>query len=113
MAPRISSAERFGIEKGRQEALETMEPRISSAERFGIEKGLKEGIERGRQEGIERGREALRDLILETLEDRFGNVPYWVSEQLRTVEDTDHLKSLQRLAMKCSQFEDFSIAEAP
>ena len=33
---------------------------VTSAERFGIEKGREEGIEKGREEGIEKGREETR-----------------------------------------------------
>ena len=44
-------------------------PYITSAERFGIQKGIEQGIEQGREEGIRRGEATL---LLRLIELRFG-----------------------------------------
>ena len=59
-------------------------PYVSSAERFGIEKGIEKGARRGRQEG-----EAA--LLRRQLARRFGPLPEWVDERLShaAIEDLE------------------------
>ncbi len=82
-------------ERELQEELETIEkdnvmPYISSAERFGLEKGLQTGRQEGLQTGLLTG---AREGVLEALELRFGAVP---PEVRVVVEQTDELEELRR-----------------
>jgi len=67
-------------------------PYVSSAERFGIEKGLQKGIQKGLEKGIKKGlaqgarmgrQEGEATLLHRQLTRRFGPLPQWVDARLR------------------------------
>ena len=59
-------------------------PYVSSAERFGIEKGLQKGIKKGLAHGARMGRqEGEAALLYRQLTRRFGPLPDWVEDRLR------------------------------
>ena len=70
--PYITSIERLGIEKGRQEGL--LEGRQE-----GLQQGLQKGLQDGRQEGWQEGEASIVRLLLGQ---RFGELPGWVEERL-------------------------------
>ena len=89
--PYVTSAERFGIAKGRQQ---------------GIEEGLQQGIEKGLQQGIEKGQVmAGRRAVLELLEVRFGSVPEAVRERVGSETRVEVLRQWLRLAATCANLE--------
>ena len=51
--------------------------------------------------------EAVHDIIIGLLKDRFGNVSLEVTKPLRTIIDEQKLDKLNRLAAKCSDIEAF------
>ena len=63
-------------------------PYITSVERIGIKKGFSE-------------------MVLEALDERFGEVPDVVSNAIDQIDDRDKLKSLLRQAIRCSSLEEF------
>ena len=63
-------------------------PYVSSAERFGIEKGLQKGLEKGVKEGLAQGarmgrQEGEATLLHRLLARRFAPLPDWVEDRLR------------------------------
>ncbi|MDI6791482.1 MAG: hypothetical protein QME81_01250 [bacterium] len=74
-------------------------PYVTSVERIGIKKGIQQGL-------LEDGRE----MISEALDERFGEVPFFVSDAVNRIEDRDVLKSLLRRAIRCASLEEFERA---
>lgn len=63
----------------------------------------------GRQEGHQEGRlTTLREIVLETLSLRFGDVPVGLGEAIRLITDDDKLRALQRSSVCCNSIEEFS-----
>jgi flagellar biosynthesis/type III secretory pathway protein FliH len=101
--PYVTSAERFGIAKGRQQGIE-------EGLQQGIEKGLQQGIEKGLQRGIEEGQViAGRQDVLELLEVRFGSVPEEVRERVNAETDRERLRQWHRLVAICPTLEDLRL----
>jgi len=67
-------------------------PYITTAERIGMKKGMLE--------------EACK-MVLEALEERFGEVPSDVEKVVRGIEDRDTLRRLLRQAIRCGSLEEF------
>ncbi len=73
-----------------------------------IEEGKKSGIKEGKMLGIkEGGMEAAREMILETLIQRFSIVSAYISEQVRKIQNQDILKGLHRQAVICKDLHKF------
>jgi flagellar biosynthesis/type III secretory pathway protein FliH len=85
-------------------------PYITSAERFGIQKGIEqgreEGIEQGREEGIEQGREEGREegirrgeaiLLLRLIELRFGAADQDVMQRIHEADSETLLRWSDRV----------------
>jgi len=75
-------------------------PYITSVERIGMERGIEEGLQRGL---LEDGRE----MVLEALDERFSEVPSFISNTVNQIEDRDMLKFLHRHAIRCVSLEEF------
>jgi len=74
----------------------------------GIEKGKTLGIKEGKTLGIrEGGMETAREMILETLIQRFSIVSAQISEQVREIQNQDILKQLHRQAIGCKDLQKF------
>ena len=67
-------------------------PYITSVERIGIQKGVQQGIQL---------------LIIETLDERFGDIPSAISDDIRQIEDHSQLRTLHRQALRSKSIEDF------
>ena len=67
-------------------------PYITSVERIGMERGL-----------LEDGRE----MVLEALDERFGEVPSFIYTAVNQIEERDTLKFLHRRAIRCASLEEF------
>ena len=74
-------------------------PYVTSVERIGMKKGMGIGM-------LAEGRE----MIMEALDERFGDVPFFVSEAVNRIEDRDVLKSLLRRTIRCVSLEEFEQA---
>ena len=75
-------------------------PYITSVERIGIQKGLKQGLQQG----------ALgesQQLIIETLDERFGAVPSFISDAILQIRDHNQLRALHRRAIRSTSIEEF------
>ncbi|MDI6794696.1 MAG: hypothetical protein QME81_17825 [bacterium] len=71
-------------------------PYVTSVERIGRKIGREEGLLEDR-----------REMILEALDERFGEIPFFVSEAVNRIEDRDVLKSLLRCAVRSASLEEF------
>ena len=71
-------------------------PYITSVERIGIRKGIEQGVQQGCQLQI-----------LETLDERFGDIPPSISDDIRQIEDQSLLRTLQRQAIRSTSIDDF------
>ena len=79
---------------------ENQMPYITSVERIGIQKGLEQGIQEGIQEGFQL-------LIVETLDERFGDIPSSISESIQQIQDHGKLRSLHRHAIRSASINEF------
>ena len=75
---------------------ENQMPYITSFERLGHERGVTEGI-------VQKGRE----VILEVLEVKFGEIPTEVIQKVNEIEDPTLLKTLHRQAIALGSLEQF------
>jgi len=75
-------------------------PYVTTGERIGIEKGLRQGLQQGLLE-------ASRTMILEVLEEQFGQVPAALVAAIKQTEDRDLLHRLLRRAIRCTSVEEF------
>ena len=75
-------------------------PYITNVERIATEKGLQQGLQQG---ALDEGRE----LIIEALAERFGNVPALVSDAVHQIQDRDRLRTLHRQAIRSASLEEF------
>ncbi|MCZ6678330.1 MAG: transposase [Candidatus Poribacteria bacterium] len=67
-------------------------PYVTSGERIGMEKGLQQG---------------LQQMVLEAVEERFGEIPTFISDVVHQIEDHDQLRSLLRQAIRSVSLEAF------
>jgi hypothetical protein len=71
-------------------------PYVTSFERLGHERGVAEGI-----------LQKAKEVILEVLEVRFGEVPTEISQKINSIEDPEVLKTLHREAIAIESVEQF------
>ena len=79
-------------------------PYITSIERIGIRKGREEGLKEGKEEG---GLEQARHDVIQALEVRFGTVPEEVAAAVGAVSKLDLLGDLLRQAILAESLEGF------
>ncbi len=81
---------------------------IEEGKKSGIKEGKTLGIKEGKMLGIkEGGMEAAREMVLETLIQRFNIVSTYISEQVRKIQNQDILKGLHRQAVICKDLHKF------
>ncbi len=85
--------EQLIYEEFHREEMERM-PYITSWERIAMRKGMLEGVS---------------EMVLEALEERFGEVPEDVRKAVVAMENKDELKKLFRQAMRASSLGEFQI----
>ncbi len=84
-------------------------PYVTTGERIGMEKGLQQGLEQGLQQGsLEEG----RAMVLEALEEQFGEAPAAVARAIEQLNDRARLHQLLRQAIRCRSLEEFQHALA-
>ena len=79
-------------------------PYITSVERIGMEKGMQQGVEKGMQQGLQQG---MQQMVLDALDERFGELPDTVSDAIRQIQDQDQLRLLHRLVMRSESLAEF------
>ncbi len=79
-------------------------PYVTSIERIGIAKGMEEGREQGLQQGA---RQEGQQMVLDALEERFGELPETVSDAIRQIQDQEQLRLLLRQAIRSTSLEEF------
>ena len=75
-------------------------PYVTSIERIGREEGLEEGLEQGREEG-------LQQMLLDALDERFGELPETVSNAIQQIKDQNQLRLLHRHAIRSASLAEF------
>ena len=82
-------------------------PYVTSAERFGIEKGLQQGLQQGRQEGRQEGRHEEAVVFLQRLlTHRFGRLPDAVCARL-TSASIEQLETWILNVLDAESLDDF------
>lgn len=72
------------------------------------ERKYEQGIQQGIQQGIMRGLVMdAQELVIEALEERFGEVKEEIKLKIKAIEDREKLKRLHRLAIRVSSLEEF------
>ena len=74
-------------------------PYVTVGERIGMRKGLEQGLQQG-----------LQMSVLETLEERFGEVPTPVSDAIHQIENQNRLRTLLRQAIRSASLKEFQQA---
>ena len=70
-------------------------PYVTSVERL----ARQEGIELGFEKGIQRGLQSIRDLLLQTIQIRFGQVPDPLRASINACTSTEQLSDFHRRAL--------------
>lgn len=86
-------------EIAKEEEVKVM-PHITSMERIGMKKGLQQGLQQGMLENT-------REILLETLEDRFGKVPVGLTEKVQSISDRKFLRDIHRKLIRGEGLEAF------
>ncbi|MCP4396153.1 MAG: hypothetical protein GY801_02420 [bacterium] len=77
----------------------------------GLQKGKTLGLQEGKTLGLEEGKalvvNAMQEMVIETLIERFGPVPGSLSESIRAIRNQDTLKGLFHHSLKCAGSQDF------
>ena len=90
--------EQLIYEEFHREEVESM-PYITSWERIAMRKGMEIGMLEG-----------VSEMVLEVLEERFGEVPEYVRKTVVSIENKDELKKLFKQAMRVSSLGEFQLA---
>ena len=61
----------------------------------------------GYEQGLQQGLQQERELILEAVDERFGEIPPSVSETINQIEDQDRLKTTLRQVIRAVSMEEF------
>jgi len=85
----------FAVEVPQFEEEEHM-PYVTSVERFGMQKGFEQGQ-----------LQATREMLLEAVATRFGEVPQDVTAAVQRLETRETLRGLLRQALTCASLETF------
>jgi len=87
-------------------------PYVGNMERIIRKKAITEGKKEGKKEGIKEGiKEGMLkksiELLLKTLDERFGKVPSDVTDYVKALKDDEKLNLLHSLAIRCSSIDEF------
>jgi len=74
-------------------------PYITSIERIGREEGL--------QQGLQQGLQGWQQMLLDALDERFGEVPASISDVIHQIQDLDRLRTLMRQVIRSASLEEF------
>lgn len=98
----ITSWEERGIRKGIEQGLQK-----------GLQKGLQQGIEQGLQQGLEKGlqqgAEALREILLDVLSSRFGQLDAPTIARVQQIDSVDALKQLTHKALAARALDEVGL----
>jgi hypothetical protein len=72
----LQEGREVGLQEGRQVGLE-------EGRQVGLQEGVQQGLQKGLQEGVQKGEAAL---LLRQLERRFGDLPDWAADRVRTAD---------------------------
>jgi len=75
-------------------------PYVTSVERRGFEQGLQQGLQQGQLQEA-------REMLLEAVATRFGEVPQDVTAAVQRLETVEPLRGLLRQALTCASLEAF------
>ena len=82
-------------------------PYITSVERIGRAEGLQQGLQEGLQEGLQGAQQEGQEMVLDALDERFGELPESVSEAIHQIQDLAQLRLLHRQAIRSESLEEF------
>jgi len=103
--PYVTSIERMGIEKGREEGLEEG---LEKGRDEGRDEGLEEGRDEGRNEGIQLGiLQQAREAVVDILRTRFKRIPKTLVTMIQKIEDQTFLSKLLKEAVLVDSLKTF------
>jgi len=77
-------------------------PYVTSVERLAKQEGIEQGFERG----IEQGLQSIRDLLLQTIQIRFGQIPDPLRASINACTSTEQLSAFHRQALLANSLDD-------
>ncbi|WP_297889059.1 hypothetical protein [Sulfurihydrogenibium sp.] len=73
----------------------------------GLKQGYEEGLQQGLQEGLLKGKILdAQELLIETLEEKFGKVDKELENKVKSIEDLTILRTLIKKAMKYESLDE-------
>jgi len=68
---------------------------------------MQEGLQKGLQQGLQQGLQENRDMIVDALDEKFGEVPEQIVSIIDRIDDRRALKSLLRVLIRCASIDEF------
>ena len=90
----ITSWEERGIRKGIEQ---------------GLQKGIEQGLQKGLEKGLQHGAEALREILLDVLSSRFGQLDASTIARVQQIDSVDALKQLTHKALAARALEEVGL----
>ena len=73
---------------------------------YGMQQGVQQGVQQGMQQGMQQG---VSRAIIETLEVRFGTIPYLLKEKITYCDDLKKLNLAHKNALLISSLDKFKL----
>jgi len=108
----IDKGKSMGIQEGKSMGIqEGKSMGIQEGKNIGIQEGKSMGIQEGKSIGIQEGKSmAIQEMLLDALIEKFGIVPFRISNRICSIFDIGVLKSLFRQVTKCEKVNQFETA---
>ena len=82
-------------------------PYVTSVERLARQEGVKQGVKQGIKQGIKQGAlQCSRDLLLQTIQIRFGQIPDPLRANINACTSTEQLSDFHRQALLANSLDD-------
>lgn len=82
----------------------TYEILMEEIEKESKDKWMQQGLKQGLQQGLQQG---MSQLLIETIEVKFGGIPIKLLKQINNIKDPEILRILHRKVIRCDSLEDF------
>ena len=76
---------------------------------LGLKEGLQQGLKDGRQQGLQDGLDALQNLALSILEERFTRVPEKMIRSIKNIQSMNRLSEVVRRAAVADSLADVGV----
>jgi flagellar biosynthesis/type III secretory pathway protein FliH len=76
----------------------------------GLAEGLGKGIEQGLAQGLGKGIEALRNVVLHQMKQRFGSVPETVRSKVEAIQEIEPLSDLAEKVLEVDSIDEMGLS---